>query len=230
VDTLKRAAACSFPVFLGYITIGAAFGLVTADAGYPWWIALLTSVVMYAGAGQFIAVGLFAAGAGAAECMLIQLLVNARHMAYGLAMRRYFRDAGPYRFYLIYALSDETFALLSALPEQTPPRFLFLVALLDQSYWVAGTVIGALAGSLIPFSTEGVGFALTALFIVLMLEQMLKQREPALFVVSAAAAVLGVLFLHPRAALLGAMAVSLALPLLAPARRNAARRGGGKAA
>ncbi|MDR1930732.1 MAG: AzlC family ABC transporter permease [Treponema sp.] len=200
----------SFPVFLGYITIGIAFGLFTADAGYPWWIAVLTSLVIYAGAGQFIAVGLFAAGAGLAECMLIELVVNARHMAYGLTMLKRFKNARPYKWYLIFALSDETFALLSSLPEeQSAPRFLFLVSILNQGYWVAGTLIGALAGSLIPFDTEGVGFALTALFVVLMIEQMRRVKNPLVFISSAAAAVLGVIFLPPRLALLGAMIASL---------------------
>jgi 4-azaleucine resistance transporter AzlC len=213
---LPEALKYSFPVFLGYITIGIAFGLFAVDAGYPWWIAFLTSLVIFAGAGQFIAVGLFAAGAGLAECMLIELVVNARHMAYGLTMLKRFKNAGPYKYYLIFALSDETFALLSSLPgDKSSLRFMFLVSLLDQLYWVAGTVIGALAGSLIPFNTEGIGFALTALFVVLMTEQILKvkqrQLHPAVFVISAAAAVLAVIFLPARVALLGAMAVALVL-------------------
>jgi 4-azaleucine resistance transporter AzlC len=182
------------------------------DAGYPWWIAVLTSVVIFAGAGQFIAVGLFAAGAGLAECMLIELVVNARHMAYGLTMLKRFKNAGPWKYYLIFALSDETFALLSSLPEEkAEPRFMFLVSLLDQLYWVMGTLIGALAGSLIPFNTEGIGFALTALFVVLMTEQILKVKQPAMFIISAAAAVLAVIFLPARVALLAAMALSLVL-------------------
>jgi 4-azaleucine resistance transporter AzlC len=168
--------------------------------------------VIFAGAGQFIAVGLFAAGAGLAECMLIELVVNARHMAYGLTMLKRFKNAGPYKYSRIFALSDETFALLSSLPgDKSSPRFMFLVSLLDQLYWVAGTVIGALAGSLIPFNTEGIGFALTALLVVLMTEQLLKVRKPAEFVKSAAAAVLAVIFLPARVALLAAMAVSLVL-------------------
>jgi 4-azaleucine resistance transporter AzlC len=222
---LTRALKYSFPVFLGYITIGIAFGLLTVDAGYPWWIALLMSLVIFAGAGQFIAVGLFAAGAGLVECMLIELVVNARHMAYGLTMLKCFKNSGPWKYYLIFALSDETFALLSSFPaippgelasegspaEKAEPLFMFLVSLLDQLYWVTGTVIGALAGSLIPFNTEGIGFALTALFVVLMTEQILKIQQPAVFVISAVVAVLAVIFLPARVALLAAMALSLVL-------------------
>jgi 4-azaleucine resistance transporter AzlC len=221
----------SVPVLLGYLAIGVAFGLLLSDAGYPWYLALAMSVVMYAGAGQYIAVGLFAAGTSLWEACLVQLVVNARHMAYGLSMLKRFRKAGIYKYYLIFALSDETFALLSSLPDESDKesvakeaaagiagagegnrdRFMFYVALLDQFYWVAGSVIGAVAGALIPFKMEGIGFALTALFIVLMIEQILRVRKPGIFIISAAAAVLAVFLLPGRVSLLSAMALSLAL-------------------
>jgi 4-azaleucine resistance transporter AzlC len=220
----------SVPVLLGYLAIGVAFGLLIAGAGYPWWLALVMSIVMYAGAGQYIAVGLFASGAALWEALLIQLVVNARHMAYGISMLKRFRKAGPRKYYLIFALTDETFALLSSLPEPgegpatdgvpgvSPERrelFMFYVALLDHSYWVAGSVIGAVAGSLIPFSTEGIGFALTALFVVLMIEQMFRVKEPGVFIVSALAAALTAVFLPARFSLLSALALALALTPLA---------------
>jgi 4-azaleucine resistance transporter AzlC len=235
---LPAAFTYSFPVFLGYITLGTAFGLLTVSAGYPWWVALLTSLVMYAGAGQFAALGLFAAGAGLAECLVLELVINARHMAYGLTMFKRFKNAGSCKLYLIFALSDETFALLSSLPEpaagtgephgssgfpgrpEASPRFMLLVSLLDQLYWVSGALIGALAGSLIPFNTEGIGFALTALFTVLMIEQIRRVKSPALFLSAAAAAVLAVIFLPPKAALLGAMLGALVLTSQKPAKER----------
>jgi 4-azaleucine resistance transporter AzlC len=220
----------SIPVLLGYIAIGAAFGLMMADAGYPWWLALVMSVVMYAGAGQYAAVGLCAAGTSLWEAALVQLVVNARHIAYGLSMLNRFKNAGPIRWYLIFGLTDETFALLSSLPENDREagsgaertRFLAYVTALDQCYWVAGSVIGAAAGSLLPFNAEGIGFALTALFIVLLIEQILRIRKPGIFIVSAVAAVLGVVFLPSRMSLLAAMALALAAgSLLAKKRRTA---------
>jgi 4-azaleucine resistance transporter AzlC len=217
----------SIPVLLGYLAIGVAFGLLLTGKGYPWWLAPVMGILMYAGAGQYIAVGLFAAGTTLWEACLVQLVVNARHIAYGFSLLKRFQKAGLYRYYLIYALSDETFALLSSLPDDPPAadspapvsgdkaRFMFCVALLDQSYWVAGSTIGAVAGSLIPFNMEGIGFALTALFVVLMIEQILRVKDPLIFVVSALAAILGVFFLPSRLSLLSAMALSLALiPLL----------------
>ncbi|MDR2479903.1 MAG: AzlC family ABC transporter permease [Treponema sp.] len=215
----------SIPVLLGYLAIGTAFGLLMAGAGYPWTLTLLMSLVMYAGAGQYIAVGLFAAGTSLWEAALVQLVVNARHIAYGLSMIKRFKHAGPLRYYLVFGLTDETFALLSSLPDNGgqggPPdsagrtRFMFFVTALNQLYWVTGSLTGAIAGSLLPFSTEGIGFALTALFVVLMVEQILRVRRAAVFVISAIPAVLGVIFLPSRMSLLAAMALALAAASLA---------------
>ncbi|MDR0602291.1 MAG: AzlC family ABC transporter permease [Treponema sp.] len=228
----------SVPVLLGYTAIGIAFGLLLVSAGYPWWLAPVMSVVMYAGAGQYIAVGLFAAGSSLWEAALVQLVINARHMAYGFSMLKRFQKAGPLRYYLIYALTDETFALLSSLPRAENgdwisgdrSRFMFCVALLNQLYWIAGSVAGALAGTLVPFDTGGTGFALTALFVVLMVDQVFPAvsgagqdlpgqnlpgwklpsiRRLHVFIVSAPAAVLGIFLLPDLAALLAALTVSL---------------------
>lgn len=211
----------SFPVFLGYSTLGIAFGITVVGAGYPWWLALAMSLWIYAGAGQFIAIGLFTAGTTLLGACLIQLIVNARHMAYGLSMLTRFRFAGRFKPYLIFSLTDETFALLSSLPEtpegQSPAGeaerrlFMFYVAGLDQCYWVAGSVIGALAGTLIPMDMEGIGFALTALFVVLMIEQIKRIKKPGVFIVSAAAALFGVFLLPLSVSLLAAMALALVL-------------------
>ncbi|MFP3090482.1 AzlC family ABC transporter permease [Treponema sp. TIM-1] len=209
----------SVPVLLGYTAIGIAYGLLVVDAGYPWWLALVSSVVMFAGAGQYIAVGLFAAGASLGEACLVQLVVNARHIAYGLSLFKRIKQAGPYKYYLIFALSDETFALLSSLPAPEAlgadfperNRLMFYIALLDQLYWIMGTLIGAIAGTLIPFNLEGIGFSLTALFIVLMIEQILRLRRPLPFIISGLTAILGTLLLPSRLSLLSAMALSLVL-------------------
>ncbi|MDR1902666.1 MAG: AzlC family ABC transporter permease [Treponema sp.] len=217
----------SIPVLLGYTAIGIGFGLVLVNRGYPWWLSLVMGVLMYAGAGQYIAIGLFAAGAGLWETCLVQFVINARHMAYGVSMLNRFRNTGIFRYYLIYALTDETFALLSSLPdpelsesENTGSfpasgadrgRFMFYTALLDQGYWLAGSVIGATAGSFIPFNLEGVGFALTALFIVLMIEQILRVRRAACFSVSAVLAILAVLLLPERVSMLAAMISAIIL-------------------
>jgi len=222
----------SVPVFFGYIAIGIAFGLLMSDAGFPWWLSFLMSVFIYAGAAQFITVGFLTSGTGLLEAALIQFVVNARHMAYGFSMLNRYKNAGLYRYYLIFGLTDETFALLSSfepaetMSEKERAKFMFYVTALDQSYWTAGSLIGAIAGSIIPFSTEGIGFALTALFVVLMTEKMLEpqprlsktvegcplvKRNPFIFICSAIAAVLCAFFMPSGVSILAALVISLVL-------------------
>ncbi|MDR2795668.1 MAG: AzlC family ABC transporter permease [Spirochaetaceae bacterium] len=218
----------SLPVLLGYLATGAAFGLMMSEAGYTWSLALLMSVVMYTGAGQYIAVGLFASGAGLAESAIVQLVVNARHIAYGITMFKKFNVPGACKPYLIFALTDETFALLSALdgasgsPEAPEEKnrygrdarergiFMLYVSALNHLYWVFGTLIGAFAGAVLPFNFEGISFALTALFIVLMIEQIMRVKKILPFAIAALAAVLTVIFLPARVSLLSALAAALA--------------------
>jgi len=219
-STLASAFAYSFPVLLGYLAIGTAFGLLVCNAGYPAWLALFMSLWMYAGAGQYIAVGLFAGGAGLAEACLIQLVINARHIAYGLSMINRFPKKNPVKPYLVFSMTDETFALLSSLPDNgkitgaEKDRFMFYVSVLDQCYWVGGSLIGAVAGSLIPWDMDGIGFALTALFIVLFLEQIFRVKKAGIFIAAAAAALLAVFLLPERISLLGGMALAIVLSFL----------------
>jgi 4-azaleucine resistance transporter AzlC len=221
-----EALKYSIPVLLGYVTLGAAFGLSVSQAGYPWWLALLMSAWIFTGAGQFVALGLFAAGTTLWQACLILFVVSIRHAAYGLSMLKRFRGSGAFKPYLIFTLSDETFALLSSLPETSEvspddpdgerKRRLFMVFLsgLDQSYWLLGTVIGAVAGALIPFEMKGVSFALTALFVVLMIEQIKAAKKPVVFIVSAAAALLGVFLLPGSLSILAALALAFLLIVL----------------
>ncbi len=213
---LSQAFAYSIPVLLGYVTIGIAFGLLLSDAGYPWYLALVMSLIIYAGAAQFIAVGLFAAGASLWEAVLVIFVVNARHMAYSMTMLSRFEKAGRLKPYLIFALTDETFALLSSLPEDglSPAgktRLMFYVSALNQLYWTTGSVVGALAGALIPFKIEGLSFALTALFVVLMVEQILRIKRWRPFLIAAIVGSAASVLLPARVSLLSAMALSLVL-------------------
>lgn len=220
----------SFPVLLGYLTLGTAFGFMLSTAGYPVGLALVMSVWMYAGAGQFIALGFFAAGTPLWQACIIQLVVNIRHSAYGLSMINRFRGAGVYKPYLIFSLTDETFALLSSLPVPDPARersgalagapspagkntrlLMIYIAVLDHSYWIAGSLIGAAAGKFIPFDMEGLGFTLTALFVVLMVEQIAKIKKPGVFIISSLAALLGVFLFPGSVSLLAALALALFL-------------------
>lgn len=177
---LIQAFKVTVPVLFGYLAIGIPFGLMLVSAGYPWWLAPIMSILMYAGAGQYMAVSLFATGASLSVTALTMLLLNIRHIVYGLSLITPFKDTGRWKPYLIFALTDETYALMTSCP---PPRgvksssFYGAIALLDHLYWITGSLIGALAGTLIPFSFEGVDFALTALFAVLLIDQVKKSKD-----------------------------------------------------
>lgn len=183
-----RASAfrASIPVLLGYVTIGFGFGLLAVNTGYPAWFALLMSVFVFAGAAQYIGIGLFAAGASIPEIAAITLIVNLRHAAYGLSLIKVFGKHPRIRPYLVFALTDETYALLSSASEEdrNDGHFLLLVSALNQLYWVVGTALGALTGALIPYKIEGLNFALTAMFLVLAVEQALKLKKPLPFLLA----------------------------------------------
>ena len=180
----RRALSAAFPVtvpvLMGYLAIGIAFGLMLQEIGYNFIWAFFMSLTIYAGSGQYLGVTLLSAAAGLGTVALMTLLINFRHLVYGLSMLEKFRGMGWRKLYMIFSLTDETYALLSSAqaPVGVDPRsFYFAIALLDQSYWVLGSVIGGVAGALIPFSTEGVDFAMTALFVVIAVEQWKTYRK-----------------------------------------------------
>ena len=185
----RRALSAAFPVtvpvLMGYLAIGIAFGLMLQEIGYNFIWAFFMSLTIYAGSGQYLGVTLLATAAGLGTVAVMTLLINFRHLVYGLSMLEKFRGMGWRKLYMIFSLTDETYALLSSAraPVGVDPRsFYFAIALLDQSYWVLGSVIGGVAGALIPFSTEGVDFAMTALFVVIAVDQWkaYKKHLPAL--------------------------------------------------
>lgn len=179
-QTAIQAFRVSVPVLFGYITLGIAFGLVVINSGYPWWIAFLTSVFMYSGAGQFVAIGLFAANTPLISIIIAVALVSIRHIIYGLSLITKYKNTGKWKIYLIFALTDETYSILTTLdvPKNSKTgEFYGLISLFNQFYWVLGTVLGALIGKILPFDLTGVDFALTALFAVLTVEQFLKSKD-----------------------------------------------------
>ena len=176
----RAAFKASIPVMMGYSVLGFAFGLLMSSEGYPWMLPVLMSLLIYAGALQFLALGFFQAKAGMGQIFVASIFVNIRQAFYGLSLLKKFRKAGRLRPYLIFALTDETYALMTTLPED--PRlkrrwYLFFLAALNQSYWVGGALAGTLFGSMISFDTRGLDFSLTALFVVLAMEQYKKHRN-----------------------------------------------------
>ena len=182
---LRAAFPHTIPVLTGYLFLGIAFGILLHSIGYGVLWALLMSLIVYAGSMQFVAVGLIAVGFLPVQAIIMTIMVNARHIFYGLSMLEKFTNSGKLRPYLIFALTDETYSLLCT--AQPPPnvestRFYFMISLLNHSYWVLGSVLGSLGGEVLPFDYQGIEFVMTALFVVIFLEQWLKQndRRPAL--------------------------------------------------
>ena len=182
---IKGAFLHSCPVFVGYVMIGIGFGILLRQAGYglPW--ALAMSLFIYAGSLQFVGVSLITAPASLLTVALTSLMINARHLFYSISMIGRYQNTGAARPYLIFSLTDETYALLSGpLPCEEGDRSLFclLVSLFNHSYWILGTVMGSLLASALPFDTRGIDFSMTALFVAAYWEQMLqgKHRIPGL--------------------------------------------------
>jgi len=195
-NTLKSAFLATVPVLSGYIVLGFGFGIIMKSAGYGILLSLAMSAFIYAGSMQYVAVGLFTGGVSFITSALTALMVNARHLFYGISMLDKYRHTGMIKPYLIFSLTDETYSLLCSdnpnIALNQKNNYYFLVSLFNHIYWVVGTLLGALAGSLISFNTEGVDFALTALFITVFLEGWLstKKHMPAIIGVVASVACL----------------------------------------
>ena len=172
---VKKAVKATLPVMAGYLVLGAGFGIVMKANGYGIWWTVSMSLFIYAGSMQYIGVGLLTSGASLLSVALTTLMVNARHLFYGLSMVEKYKDTGAKKPYLIFSLTDETYSIVCS--SEKDSNFYFLVSLLDHSYWVLGTAVGSLLGSVLRFNTEGIDFALTALFLMVFTDQWLHGKK-----------------------------------------------------
>lgn len=176
-QAVRTAFLDTVPVMTGYLFLGFGFGILLNESGYGVLWSLAMSGFIYAGSMQYVAVSLMTGGASLLLTALTTLMVNARHLFYGISMVDAYKGAGRKKPYLIFALTDETYSLVSQnqVPEGISRHgYCFLVSLFDQIYWVAGSVLGSLVGSLIPLNYEGIDFVLTALFVTIFVEQWLS--------------------------------------------------------
>ena len=173
---LRQALLDTLPVMTGYVFLGFGFGILMERSGFGWLWAGAMSLFIYAGSMQYVAIPLLTSGAGLVTAALTAFVVNARHLFYGISMVDAYKGAGKKKPYLIFALTDETYSLVSR--EQKPDLgYCFLVSLFDHIYWISGTILGSLAGSVLPINFEGVDFALTALFVTIFVEQWLSTEH-----------------------------------------------------
>ena len=180
----KLAFIKSLPVMAGYIVLGIGFGILLRNAGYGAAWALAMSLFIYAGTMQYVGVGLISGGASVLTAIITTVMVNARHLFYSISMVDRYKGSGKFKPYLIFALTDETYSLLSdgTLPEGIEEQrdinlYRFLVSFFNQCYWVTGSLLGSLLGEVLPFSTEGIEFSMTALFIASFTEQCFTSKD-----------------------------------------------------
>ena len=180
LKTFKYAFVRSLPIMAGYIVLGLGFGVLLQSKGYGVGWALAMGGLIYAGSMQYVAIDLLAGSASLISAALMTLMVNARHLFYGISMLERYKDTGAAKPYLIFALTDETYSVVCSgdVPDGVDrKKYYFWVSLLDQFYWVVGCVAGALLGSVLPFDTTGIDFSMTALFLVVMVEQWRSTRD-----------------------------------------------------
>ena len=186
---IKHAFIATLPVMAGYVVLGMGFGMILKAKGLSLYWAPVMSLFVYAGSMQYILLDLLSGGATLLTVALTTLMVNARHLFYSISMVDEYRGAGAKKPYMIFALTDETYSLVCAGAPEGVNRhgYYFLVSLFDQVWWMIGSVVGAVLGTLLHFNTEGIDFALTALFVTVFVEQWLstKNHVPALVGVGA---------------------------------------------
>ena len=209
-NAVRTAFLDTIPVMAGYVFLGFGFGILLYQSGYGVFWSLAMSLFIYAGSMQYMTVSLLSGGAGLLTAALTTLVVNARHLFYGISMVDAYKGAGKKKPYLIFALTDETYSLVSKnqIPEgMSRHSYCFLVSLFDQIYWVAGSVLGSLAGSLLPINYEGIEFVLTALFVTIFVEQWLSTKNHLPAIIGAASTAVCLLIFGKDIFLIPSMAI-----------------------
>jgi 4-azaleucine resistance transporter AzlC len=177
---LKAAIPHTIPILAGFWFLGLAYGIYMNVSGFSFVYPLVMSIVIFGGSLEFVAVELLLSPFAPIQALIMALLIQARHLFYGISMLDKYKDMGWKKFYLIYGMCDETFSInyTAEIPEDVDRGwFMFFVTLLDQIYWVAGATMGGLLGSLIHFNTDGISFVMTAMFVVIFMEQWMKEKR-----------------------------------------------------
>ena len=223
-QALKIAFRDTIPVLTGYLFLGAGFGILLSEKGYGIIWAFFMALFMFAGSGQYLAVSLLAGQASLLSSAIATLLVNARHLFYGISLVDTYKDAGIKKPYMIFGLTDETYSLVT---QNQPPegitryQYCFLVTLLDHIYWICGCVLGNFLGTALPFDFAGVEFVLTALFVTMFVEQWLSNKNHRPAIIGVMSTVLCLLIFGSELFLIPSMVL---IALLLTISRKTARR------
>ena len=176
---LAAAFPHTLPILAGFLFLGTAYGIYMNISGFSFWYPMLMALTIFGGSLEFVAVSMLLSPFAPVQTLIMALMLQARHLFYGISMLDRFKNMDWKRFYLIFGLCDETFSInyTAEIPEDIDPGwFMFFITLLNQLYWVFGATLGGLLGSLLPFDTQGLDFVMTAMFVVIFLEQWLKEK------------------------------------------------------
>ncbi len=214
---LQQAFIDTLPVLAGYLVLGIGFGVLLQSKGYGIGWAILMSLTVYAGSMQYVAVDLLASGASFISTALMTLMVNGRHLFYGLSMLDKYQKTGRWKPYLIFSLTDETYSLVCThhgLSEQDGKLYMIATSVLNHFYWVTGSALGGILGAAVRFNTRGVDFAMTALFVVIFTEQWLTSDQHLPAVVGVVVSVLCLILFGPSGFVIPSMVGITAVLLL----------------
>ncbi len=180
IKTLKFTFPKTIPVMAGFLFLGMSYGILMSTNGFPVWMTALISTAVFAGSMQFVLINLLLGAFNPAEALAMTLMINARHIFYGISLLDKYKGLGFKKLYMIFGLTDESFSINCS--TEVPAginkgQFMFFVTLLNQIYWIAGSVFGGLFGNFLFFSSEGIDFAMTAMFTVILLEQWFNKKN-----------------------------------------------------
>ena len=217
LTALKAAFPYTIPIFAGFTFLGLTYGIYMNVSGFPFWYPMIMSLTIFAGSMEFVAVNLLLGAFDPLQALAMTLMLNARHLFYGISMLEKYRGTGWKKIYLIFGMCDESFSIncTAQVPEGVDRGlFMFFVTLLNQLYWVSSATLGGIFGSLIRFNTEGLDFVMTAMFVVIFLEQWLKEKNHVSSLLGLGLTALCLVFLGPDKFMIPAMAAILGVLLL----------------
>lgn len=220
--TLRKAIKAAFPntipIFAGFWFLGMTYGVLMKVSGFSFLYPLFMSMSIFAGSMEFVAVSLLLAAFQPLQAFLMALMINARHLFYGISMLDKYKGLGPKKIYMIFGLCDESFSInyTAQIPDGVDKGwFMFFVTLLNQLYWVTGSTLGGILGSFIKIDVSGLEFAMTAMFVVIFLDQWLKEKSHISALVGAAASVVCLLLFKAQGFIIPSMiAIVLLLTVL----------------
>ena len=222
--TLKTAFVKSIPIFCSYVFVSMAYGMMMASAGFPWYDSLLVSLTVYTGAFQFVLITFLSSGASLITIALTALLMNSRQSFYSITFLKEFKQMGRRKLYMIHTMTDETYAVNCTLdlPKKEKEDTMFLVALFSRCYWIVGSVLGDILGQIIPFDLTGLDFCMTALFLIIFIDQWEKAEKHTLALTGLGIGVICLLIFGENRFMLPALLIVSALLLLFKRKENLA--------